>query len=102
MLVMYTIYDSISKTLPVTAYLKMIDYWLLFCLLVPFTIFMIEIVWLLSHKRLATAKQTGWTIDDITTATRKPIQVIVPIGTLTFVAFYFSLAIVQSYSAPSM
>ena len=29
MLVMYTLYQSISATLPQTAYLKMIDYWLL-------------------------------------------------------------------------
>ena len=43
MLVMYTMYQSISESLVKTAYLKMIDYWLLFCLLTPFVIFMIEI-----------------------------------------------------------
>jgi hypothetical protein len=42
MLVMYTMYQSISDSLIKTAYLKMIDYWLLFCLLMPFVIFMIN------------------------------------------------------------
>ena len=36
MLVMYTMYQSIIETMTRTAYLKLIDFWLLFCLLVPF------------------------------------------------------------------
>ncbi len=40
--------QSISHSLPKTAYLKMIDIWLMFCLLIPFGIFMIEIVWQLN------------------------------------------------------
>ena len=45
MLVMYTLYQSISVTLPQTAYLKLLDYWLIFCLIMPFVIFMIEVFW---------------------------------------------------------
>ncbi len=41
MLVMYTLYQSVSNSLPQTAYLKMIDYWLLFGLVVPFFIILI-------------------------------------------------------------
>ena len=43
LLVMYTLYQSITGSLLQTAYLKMIDYWLLFCLFIPFISFMIEI-----------------------------------------------------------
>ena len=47
LLVMYTLYQSICISLTPTAYLKMIDYWLFFCLLMPFFSFMIEMYWLL-------------------------------------------------------
>merc|ERR1712083_680863 len=36
MLVMTTIFISIMEKLPLTSYPKMIDYWLIFCQLVPF------------------------------------------------------------------
>ena len=38
MLVMYTLYQSISETLPLTAYMKMIDIWLFLGLIFPFII----------------------------------------------------------------
>ena len=38
MLVMYTLYQSISETLPHTAYMKMIDIWLFCGLIFPFVI----------------------------------------------------------------
>ena len=44
LLVMYTLFQSISSTLPKTAYLKLIDYWLLFSLILPFVIFMFHMV----------------------------------------------------------
>ena len=37
MLVMTTIFTSVMEKLPLTSYLKMIDAWLIFCQLVPFT-----------------------------------------------------------------
>ena len=37
MLVMTTIFISVMERLPTTSYLKMIDFWLIFCQLVPFT-----------------------------------------------------------------
>lgn len=43
MLVMYTLYESASSGLPKTAYLKMIDIWLIFGLVVPFAVFLVEI-----------------------------------------------------------
>lgn len=44
LLVIYTFYQSITTTVPKTSYLKLIDYWLMFVLLMPFTIFVIEII----------------------------------------------------------
>ena len=43
MLVMYTLYETASSGLPKTAYLKMIDIWLIFGLVVPFIVFLVEI-----------------------------------------------------------
>ena len=52
MLVMYTLYLDISESLPPTAYQKMIDIWLLYCLFVPFLVFIsLAIVELLKTKR---------------------------------------------------
>ena len=45
MLVMYTLYDSSSSSLPKTSYLKMIDVWLLPGLLLPFIVFLIEVIY---------------------------------------------------------
>ena len=36
MLVMTTIFTSVMEKLPLTSYPKMIDFWLIFCQLVPF------------------------------------------------------------------
>ncbi len=44
MLCMYTLYQSVATTLPQTAYLKMIDVWLLGCLTIPCFVFCILIV----------------------------------------------------------
>jgi hypothetical protein len=44
MLVMYTLYQSISNILPHTAYMKMIDIWLLAGLILPFFIFICLII----------------------------------------------------------
>ena len=44
MLVMYTMYQNISATLPHTAYLKMIDVWLLAGLILPFIVFIILVL----------------------------------------------------------
>ena len=44
MLVMYTLYQASSAALPQTSYLKMIDVWLLPGLLLPFVVFLIEVL----------------------------------------------------------
>jgi hypothetical protein len=37
--------QGVNYTLPGTAYLKFIDVWLLFCLVTPFIVFLIEVAW---------------------------------------------------------
>jgi hypothetical protein len=51
LLVMYTFYQSISQTIPKTAYIKLIDFWLSFCLFVPFVIFVVESFWYLEQPK---------------------------------------------------
>ena len=94
MLVMYTMYQSINESLVKTAYLKMIDFWLLFCLLVPFTIFMIEIFWLLRRTEVnlkTENKENGkkW-------SSRRIIQILVPSLTCIFIIIYFASAFLAS------
>ncbi len=89
MLVMYTMYQSINEPLTKTAYLKMIDYWLLFCLLVPFVIFLIEIYWLLNTDIEATSCNKSWeNVKQEKPIGRKIIQLLVPLLTGLFIVAY--------------
>ena len=45
MLVMYTLFQSIAGSMPSTAYLKLLDIWLIFGLFMPFLVFTIEVAW---------------------------------------------------------
>ena len=49
MLVLTTIFMSVSSNLPQTSYVKMIDIWLLFCILVPFCEVLLH-TWMDSHR----------------------------------------------------
>ena len=51
LLVIYTFYQGISQTIPRTEYMKLIDYWLMYCLLDPFIIFIIQCIWYLDSMR---------------------------------------------------
>ena len=41
MLVMQTLHENISQDVPKTAYLKLVDWWLIYGMLVPFLVFMV-------------------------------------------------------------
>ena len=95
MLVMYTLYQSISESLTKTAYLKMIDYWLLFCLLLPLTIFVLEIFMILQKAQKKSAIHPG----QVSAAykqkfclTTKLIRLLVPAVSVIFVLGYFIAA----------
>ena len=59
LLVIYTFFQSISFSLPKTTYLKFLDYWLIFCLLVPSAVVLIQTKWyfedLIADRRAADA-----------------------------------------------
>ena len=89
MLVMYTLYQSINAALTMTAYLKMIDIWLLFCLFVPFIIFLIEVSWLFRQiKRVSAAKLPPRR----KSGNKMALRVIVPGATIIFVFIYAAVA----------
>jgi hypothetical protein len=94
LLVMYTMYQSVSGALVKTAYLKMIDYWLLFCLLTPFVIFMIEIYWLLLKRAKSIKEITkGWiTIANINGFKRNVVRYSTYLSTALFVFIYAFIA----------
>ena len=96
MLVMYTMYQSISESLVKTAYLKMIDYWLLFCLLTPFVIFMIEIFWLLERPQNINESTKGW-IDNENVSKRKVIRYATYISSALFVCIYAFIALLMHF-----
>ena len=52
MLVMYTLYQSVAEALPKTSYLKLVDIWLLFCLVLPFIVFVLLIKWELQQNNI--------------------------------------------------
>ena len=45
MLVLYTLFQRVSSNMPPTAYVKFLDVWLIFCLIMPFLIFIVEVSW---------------------------------------------------------
>ena len=51
MLVMYTLFQSHTDSLPQTAYIKMIDVWFLHGLVVPFLVFILEVATEMAHAR---------------------------------------------------
>ena len=104
MLVMYTLYRCISATLPQTAYLKMIDYWLLGGLLIPFIVFNI----LIAIDILIFQKDPEVVVSDTTTESGpkrgavvglkakkalKICQIVIPCSTFILTFIYWALAL---------
>ena len=93
MLVTYTMYQSISESTAKTAYLKMLDYWLFFCLLIPFVTFMIEVSWfsdksIVKGPRITTDKRFAKIL------TKSCVKFLVPAITIIFMILYFTAAFI--------
>ena len=99
LLVMYTLYQSITGSLLQTAYLKMIDYWLLFCLSMPFISFMIECYWmLLRAKWNLSGTSKGWVENENDAMIKKQKRQFLIFShgiTLTFFVVYFLLGLLM-------
>ncbi len=94
LLVMYTFYQSISDSIPKTAYLKLMDYWLIFCLLVPFLVFMIQSFWYLNnHKTTKIEKFQRSDMISNKISKRKLVQLGTVGFTVAFIFVYFAVAV---------
>jgi hypothetical protein len=96
MLVMYTMYQSISQMLPATAYLKFIDIWLMFCLLVPFFVFVVQVlskIEITSQFKLTDSKGLKNNNFRNKNNLSNCIKFAIPIGTCVFIGCYIVIAI---------
>ena len=91
MLVMYTLYMAVSNKLPPTSYIKLIDIWLIFGLILPFTVFFLHVLiehFPVSHPDPATADKLKRTRDIFVSVGR----LVLPGLILTFASLYFLTA----------
>ena len=103
LLVMYTLFQSISDTLPKTAYLKLIDMWLLFSLILPFIIFIAHMVWELEKTKMnkETALKRPKNAWEMQKGNKEPgmkhmklaVQIIIPSATISFIMGYWAHAL---------
>ena len=99
---MYTLYQSISATLPQTAYLKMIDYWLLGGLIIPFIVFNILIVidiLVLQNRNQVVDKYVSDQPTSINVKAKKILtffRIAIPVSTTTIIIVYWSIALYVS------
>ena len=95
MLVMYTLYQSISDSMPQTAYLKWIDVWLMFCLMLPFAIFLFQILSeVVRPKGRFRKKENRWVEEEPrkSSSWRRFSQFAIPGLTIMFVLCYCAVA----------
>jgi len=117
MLVLYTLYQSVAQSLPQTAYLKMIDVWLLFGLMMPFFVFLLEIFFeLLKDNEKRTQSEDIDKVKNIRNSScsflnyqreektyirgdkmKKTCQIFVPVITVGFILLYWGIAIFHYY-----
>ena len=96
MLVMYTLFQSIAASMPSTAYLKLLDRWLIFGMLLPFIVFMFEVM-----NEMLNQMPQNMVIPirqlEVTIARDKCIQIgrwIVPILALSYIMCYILFVVV--------
>jgi hypothetical protein len=88
-------YQSISQTLPQTAYIKFIDVFLIFGLLVPFSVFLLQILSKLDLENLKLVQKSPRSATGISTEKAMTcIKVSIPIISALFLFCYITVAIV--------
>ena len=96
MLVMHTLFQSISESMPTTTYLTLLDIWLMFCLVLPFVVFTIEVVWELMDQKIksnAISARKGNKRPSEKSPLRKA-KCILPTITIAFVTIYSMVVII--------
>ena len=67
MLVMFTLHQNVQSKVPYTAYLKFVDYWLIFGTLLPFVVFGLQVSWELGLGDKKNGQSSGrfnWTAQE--------------------------------------
>ena len=97
MLVMQTLFQSISSSMPTTAYLKLLDYWLIFGLIMPFFVFVILVFWELKAIKVpdvdTTAGMYGPSMEKLIVP-MNCCKYVLPILTVVFVISYILFVLV--------
>jgi hypothetical protein len=104
---MYTLFQSISITLPQTAYLKLIDIWLIFSLILPLVIFIVHMAWEIERvkdeRRVELeGRQTAWKKinQGYTNKSKHAVQMLLPLIAVLFTIGYWLFAF-QIYNSDS-
>ena len=98
MLVVYTMYQSVTQTLPTTAYIKFIDAFLIFGLLVPFSVFLVQLASKIDPTATAEATKTGLGSRPLKRSNMMAFaKVAVPLLSIFFL-FCYSVAAVYAYN----
>ena len=99
MLVMFTLHQNVQSHVPYTAYLKLVDYWLIYGTILPFIVFIVEIAWELGvgDKKNQNMVQRITSATDEVSPNRNYFKIIPKYGlvalTLVFVVAYATYAI---------
>ena len=106
MLVLYTLFQGISEAIPSTAYIKLIDIWLIFSLVLPFQVFLIQSVLVLwpIKKNIVHVIKIGDSNKSITSPyedkrrqkCKLVCQIFVPVTCLLFFIFYVIFVYIKS------
>ena len=96
MLVMHTLFQSISASMPSTAYLKFLDYWLIFGLIMPFLVLITLVIWELNTEkipsRITPMMYPHGQLEKSSTP-MKCCKIFLPFLTIVFIISYFAFAV---------
>ena len=98
---MFTLYSSVAGSLPPTAYVKVIEVWLLFHLFVPFLIFLIIFMREHNHKKESDVILFKDDVDDKANFdnTLKFLgEKVIPFVIFAFVTIYFAVCLTYYFS----
>ena len=96
MLVMHTLFQSISASMPSTAYLKFLDYWLIFGLIMPFLVLITLVIWELNTDKYPsriTPVMYPYGRLEKPSAPMKCCKIFLPLLTIAFIISYFAFAV---------
>ena len=95
-LVMYTFYQSIGATLPHTSYIKLIDIWLVFVMMMPFFVFVhLVLCEIFKKEKSRVGPKKAWESPKAKKFSCKTFSIFVIVGTtIIFIMGFFVTAII--------